>query len=107
MRTAFQKLTSEYPSTEPLSMLDTCYNFRGYEDVTIPSIGLHFGGGVEVDVHPSGILIGASTEQVCLAFASNEDIKDVAIIGTMQQQTHKVVYDLPNARIGFSPGACS
>ncbi|KAF9594370.1 hypothetical protein IFM89_030499, partial [Coptis chinensis] len=104
LQSAFQQLMSSYPSAKPLSILDTCYNFTDYDEVNIPKISMLFKGGVTLDLDPSGILIGASASQVCLAFAGNQDDKDVGILGNKQQQKLEVIYDVARSRLGFVPG---
>ncbi|KAI9115641.1 hypothetical protein K1719_013310 [Acacia pycnantha] len=106
LRDAFRKNMSRYPKADPLSILDTCYNLKGYEEVDIPTISLSFGGGVTVELDVTGIFFVASEEKVCLAFAANEDDGDVAIIGNQQQKTLEVVYDVAGEKIGFRPRAC-
>ncbi|KAF9594588.1 hypothetical protein IFM89_034210 [Coptis chinensis] len=106
LQSAFQQLMSSYPSAKPLSILDTCYNFTDYDEVNIPKISMLFKGGVTLDLDPSGILIGASASQVCLAFAGNQDDKDVGILGNKQQQKLEVIYDVARSRLGFVPGIC-
>ncbi|KAI9115655.1 hypothetical protein K1719_013324 [Acacia pycnantha] len=106
LRDAFQKKMSRYPKADPLSILDTCYNLKGFEYIDIPTISLSFGGGVTVKLDVTGVLFVASEEKVCLAFAANKDNGDVAIIGNQQQKTLEVVYDVAGEKIGFRPRAC-
>lgn len=60
-----------------------------------------------MSIEGSGILIGSSPKQMCLAFAGNSDDSDVAIIGNVQQKTLEVVYDVAQRRVGFAPKGCS
>ncbi|MCI21757.1 protein ASPARTIC PROTEASE IN GUARD CELL 2-like, partial [Trifolium medium] len=53
-----------------------------------------------------GILYAESSEQVCLAFAANEDDSDITIFGNVQQRTLKVVYDVGGGKIGFGSNGC-
>ncbi|KAK9119916.1 hypothetical protein Scep_018009 [Stephania cephalantha] len=108
LRDAFKGLMSRYPSAEGNSLLDTCYDLSGEgSNVELPKIVLHFENGVDVVVDVSGILIGESFSQLCLAFAGNEDETKVGIIGNRQQVTYEVVYDVGGEKIGFGPGGCN
>ncbi|XP_078443741.1 aspartyl protease family protein At5g10770-like [Wolffia australiana] len=107
MRTAFREQLTMYPTAPALSILDTCYNFTGYDIVSIPKISFNFRGNVSLDVHVSGILYVAKISQACLAFAGNENPSSVAIIGNAQQKTYQVVYDLARGAIGLGAGGCS
>ncbi|CAL9170835.1 unnamed protein product [Musa hybrid cultivar] len=102
LRSAFREHMSAYPLKPTNGLLDTCYDFSGYETKPVPaSITLHFGDGVALDVDSSGILVDD-----CLAFSANQ-VDDPGIIGNVQQRTYEVVYDVGNERIGFAPHACS
>ncbi|XP_064953490.1 aspartyl protease family protein At5g10770-like [Musa acuminata AAA Group] len=101
LRSAFGSYMSQYPSAPPTHGLDTCYNFSGYETITVPKVALQFGDGVTLDVDSSGILFDN-----CLAFSGGQ-VYGVGIIGNVQQRTYEVVYDVGNERIGFAPHACS
>ncbi|KAE8656643.1 hypothetical protein F3Y22_tig00116997pilonHSYRG00093 [Hibiscus syriacus] len=46
----FRKLMSQYPTAQPLSILDTCYDFTKYSSISVPKISVFFGGGVEVPI---------------------------------------------------------
>ncbi|KAF6146580.1 hypothetical protein GIB67_008866 [Kingdonia uniflora] len=106
LRTAFRNAMSKYPLTDPISILDTCYDLTNYTTVLIPKIGMFYSPGIMVDVDPSGILIAATASQVCLAFAPNTDDGDVAILGNTQQKNLEVIYDVAKGRVGFGPGSC-
>ncbi|CAL9181550.1 unnamed protein product [Musa hybrid cultivar] len=102
LTSAFREHMSAYHLKPPNGILDTCYDFSGYETKPVPaSITLHFGDGVTLDVDSSGILFDD-----CLAFSANQ-VDDPGIIGNVQQRTYEVVYDVGNERIGFAPHACS
>ena len=107
LRSAFRKQMSRYPMAQPLSILDTCYDFRKYSSVILPKISIFFSGRVEVPIDAKGVLYVNSISQVCLAFAGNSDDTDVAIFGNTQQKTLQVVYDGAGGRVGFGTGACT
>ncbi|KAI3835403.1 hypothetical protein MKX03_034493 [Papaver bracteatum] len=106
LRSSFRSFMSQYPLTTPTRLLDTCYNLTSYDVVSVPKIILNFRGGVDLDVNFYGLLVGP-IEQICLAFAGNQDDKDVAILGNRQQQTIKVIYNVAGKKLGFIPGGCS
>jgi len=107
LRSTFRQQMSSYPSTSALSILDTCYDLRGYSTIKIPKISFFFGGGTTVDLDSQGILYVGSASQVCLAFAANGDDTDVTIFGNVQQKKLEVVYDIGGAKIGFGSAGCS
>ncbi|CAL9170829.1 unnamed protein product [Musa hybrid cultivar] len=100
LSSAFRSYMSQYPAAPPTRVLDTCYDFSGYETITVPKVALHF-DGVTLDLDISGILW-----HDCLAF-SGKQVDGLGIIGNVQQRTFEVVYDIGNERIGFAPHACS
>jgi hypothetical protein len=106
LRSAFREHMTQYKMAPSNSILDTCYDFTGSDNVTIPSVGVQFLNSVSLDLDPNGILYVISISQVCLAFAGNSDPSDLGIFGNVQQRTFNVVYDIPNGEIGFSPEAC-
>ncbi|XP_065850409.1 aspartyl protease family protein At5g10770-like [Euphorbia lathyris] len=108
LRSAFQEFMKDYPKTKGFSILDTCYDFSDYDEIVIPKISIMFKGGVELEIVPLGILLATrGVDQLCLAFAPNDDDSDFAIIGNAQQKTYEIVHDLGKERIGFSPNGCN
>ncbi|XP_043725775.1 aspartyl protease family protein At5g10770-like [Telopea speciosissima] len=107
LSSAFRRAMLRYPLAPPYSLLDTCYDLSRYSTVTLPSIVLHFGGGTNLNVDQSGIIIQATSTQYCLAFAGNSLPTDLGILGNMQQHTYEVVYNVAGGKLGFGTGACS
>ncbi|KAK0572311.1 hypothetical protein LWI29_029592 [Acer saccharum] len=107
LKSAFQQQMSQYPTAPALSILDTCYDFSKYENITFPTISFSFNGDTDVEIDKTGIFVMSKVTQVCLAFAPNGDDSDVAIFGNVQQKTMEVVYDVAGGRVGFAPGGCS
>ncbi|KAJ3706537.1 hypothetical protein LUZ61_010242 [Rhynchospora tenuis] len=105
LRSAFRQHMTQYKMAPSTSLFDTCYDFTGYDNVTLPSVGVQFSNNVSLNLDPNGILVFNSSIG-CLAFASNRDPSDLGIYGNVQQRTFNVVYDVPNGEIGFSPEAC-
>ncbi|KAE8056231.1 hypothetical protein FH972_013021 [Carpinus fangiana] len=106
LKTAFREAMKAYPLTDPLSILDTCYDFSKYDNVTFPKIAFSFSGRVNVLLDGTGVFYAQKTSQVCLAFAGNGDASDVAIFGNVQQKRLEVVYDVAGRRVGFGPASC-
>ncbi|TVT97715.1 hypothetical protein EJB05_57021, partial [Eragrostis curvula] len=103
LQQAFRKAMKAYPLLPPNpDRLDTCYNFTGYSNVTVPKIALTFSGGatVELDV-PNGILLNN-----CLAFEESGPDIGLGIIGNVNQRTLEVLYDVGRSQVGFRSGAC-
>ncbi|MQM12783.1 hypothetical protein Taro_045702 [Colocasia esculenta] len=107
LRTAFRSAMSQYPMAQPLSILDTCYDFSKVQTIEVPTVVLHFDGGADLPLQVPGIFFVADISQVCLAFAGNGSPGDLGIIGNTQQKTTEVIYDLGARRIGFATKACS
>ncbi|XP_012076386.2 aspartyl protease family protein At5g10770 [Jatropha curcas] len=107
LQSAFQELMSQYPKAQPLSILDTCYDFSNFQTVNVPKIVLSFNGATDVEVAQSGIFFGNGAAQVCLAFAPNSDPRDKAIFGNKQQLTYEVIYDVSGGKVGFAAAGCS
>ncbi|XP_043725768.1 aspartyl protease family protein At5g10770-like [Telopea speciosissima] len=107
LKSAFSEGMTQYPTAPAYSILDTCYNLTGYSTVTVPNIVLHFGGGTDLNVDSSGILVQASSYQYCLAFAGNSADTDLGILGNMQQHTFEVFYNVVGGKLGFGASACS
>ncbi|WCJ30448.1 Eukaryotic aspartyl protease family protein [Euphorbia peplus] len=106
LRSAFRAGMSKYPRTQPLSILDTCYDFSNYTTIDVPNISLSFNGGTQLVIDVQGVFIVNGVEQVCLAFAGNNNEGEIAIIGNTQQKSFEVIYDVGNKQVGFAPGAC-
>ncbi|KAI3751517.1 hypothetical protein L2E82_22605 [Cichorium intybus] len=107
LRKAFRAEMTQYPLTKSASsLLDTCYDLSKYSDVTIPKISVVWGGNVNVEIPPQGILYPIEDQVYCLAFAGNRDDSDFGIFGNTQQKTLEVVYDVSAGKVGFAPGGC-
>lgn len=100
---------SGFPSAPGFSILDTCFNLTGYEDVSIPTIRMHFEGNAEMNVDAAGIfyLVKQDASQVCLALASLSDEYEMGIIGNYQQRNQRVIYDAKLSKVGFAGEPCS
>ncbi|XP_021805299.1 aspartyl protease family protein At5g10770-like [Prunus avium] len=106
LKAAFRQAMKSYPLTEAVSILDTCYDFSSFKTVSYPKISFVFDNGLTQDLDATGILYVVSADQVCLAFAGNEDDSYIGIFGNVQQKRLQVVYDIAGGQIGFAPAAC-
>jgi hypothetical protein len=70
---------AQYPQAPPVDPFDTCFDFTGQNNITIPGVALVFDGGAIVNLGFDGII-----QNGCLAFAATSDI---SIIGNVQQRT--------------------
>lgn len=101
LRAAFRKEMKAYPSAAPMGILDTCFNFDGFNTITVPKITLTFSRGAVLDVDAYGILFDS-----CLAFTATDQDGDTGILGNVQQRTFEVLFDVGGRSLGFRSGAC-
>uniref|UniRef100_A0A0E0LAV6 Peptidase A1 domain-containing protein n=1 Tax=Oryza punctata TaxID=4537 RepID=A0A0E0LAV6_ORYPU len=103
LRSAFRSAMSEYRLLPPSNgVLDTCYDFTGHTNVTVPKVALTFSGGATIDLAvPAGVLVDG-----CLAFAGAGTDNTIGIIGNVNQRTFEVLYDSGKGIVGFRAGAC-
>ncbi|TKY64658.1 aspartic protease in guard cell 2 [Spatholobus suberectus] len=109
LKAEFLRQFSGFPSAPGFSILDTCFNLTGYEEVSIPTISMHFEDNAELNVDATGIfyIVKEDASQVCLALASLSDAYDTAIIGNYQQRNQRVIYDTKQSKMGFAGEPCS
>ncbi|KAF3324464.1 protein ASPARTIC PROTEASE IN GUARD CELL 1-like protein [Carex littledalei] len=87
------------------SLFDTCYDLSGRKVVKVPTVAMHFAGNGVVQLPAENYLIPVDTKGTfCFAFAGTES--GVSIIGNIQQQGFRVVFDGDNGKIGFVPRGC-
>jgi hypothetical protein len=98
---AFKEGMKQYQPATARSILDTCFDFSGQDNFTIPSVSLVFDGGAVVDLDANGIIYGS-----CLAFTATDDDGTTGIIGNVQQRTLEVLYDVGKSVLGFRANAC-
>ncbi|KAG6409691.1 hypothetical protein SASPL_127733 [Salvia splendens] len=105
---AFKEGMKKYPAAAASAILDTCFDFSNYTNtpISIPTVSFEFGGGVKIDLSPSGILFLVSPTVACLAFAGNGADTDIGIFGNTQQLTFEVVYDVAGGKLGFGAAGC-
>jgi hypothetical protein len=98
LSSAFKDGMTQYPEASPVDPFDTCFDFTGIDNITVPGVALVFDGGAIVNLDFDGIIQGG-----CLAFAATSDI---SLIGNVQQRTLEVLYDVGQSIFGFRSGAC-
>ncbi|KAG6471303.1 aspartyl protease family protein 2-like [Zingiber officinale] len=87
------------------SLFDTCYNLSGRTEVKVPTVVLHLAGGSAVSLPAENYLIPVDTGATfCFAFAGTDS--GVSIIGNIQQQGYRVVFDREKSRVGLMPRGC-
>ncbi|KAF3772625.1 ASPARTIC PROTEASE IN GUARD CELL 1 protein [Nymphaea thermarum] len=106
MRDAFRAGTTQLNrTTAGFSLFDTCYDLSGKDVVKVPTIVFHFGRGSDLSLPASNYLIPVNTAGLfCFAFAGTSS--GLTIIGNIQQQGIRVVFDPVASRVGFVPHAC-
>ncbi|CAA3013032.1 aspartyl protease family protein 2-like [Olea europaea var. sylvestris] len=105
LRDAFRAGTSNFKRAPDLSLFDTCFDLSGKAEVKVPTVVLHF-TNADVSLPASNYLIPVDTDgRFCFAFAGTRS--GLTIIGNIQQQSFRVVFDLANSRVGFAPRGCA
>ncbi|XP_020103379.1 aspartyl protease family protein At5g10770 [Ananas comosus] len=109
LKDEFVRQFAAYPTAPGFSILDTCFNLSGYEEVKVPTLRLGFEGDVQLNVDVTGIFyfVKRDASQVCLAFASLSYEDQAGIIGNYQQKNQRVVYDTIGSKLGFAQEECS
>ncbi|KAI8545987.1 hypothetical protein RHMOL_Rhmol07G0080400 [Rhododendron molle] len=97
------------PKNLPVSSLggfDTCYNVA----IVPPTITLMF-TGMNVTLPADNFLIHSTAgSTTCLAMAASpsDGVNSVLnVIANMQQQNHRILFDVPNSRLGVSRETCT
>eukprot|EP00250_Pteridium_aquilinum_P025023 c30017_g1_i1 orf=75-1583(-) len=105
LRSAFRAATQNLPFSGGFSLFDTCYDLSGQTRVKVPVLALHFEGGAEMVLPASNYVIPVDGQGTyCLAFASTSG--DLSIIGNIQQEGFRVVFDGISSRLGFAANQC-
>ncbi|KAK9910179.1 hypothetical protein M0R45_034151 [Rubus argutus] len=105
LRDSFRAGTTRLKRAPEFSLFDTCFDFSGKAEVKVPTLVLHF-RGADVSLPATNYLIPVdSSGTFCFAFAGT--MGGLSIIGNIQQQGFRVVYDLAGSRVGFAPRGCA
>ncbi|BFG22172.1 hypothetical protein CerSpe_084460 [Prunus speciosa] len=105
LRDAFRAGTTGLKRAPEFSLFDTCFDLSGRSEVKVPTVVLHF-RNADVSLPATNYLIPVdSSGSFCFAFAGT--MGGLSIIGNIQQQGFRVVYDLASSRVGFAPRGCA
>ncbi|CAI0389218.1 unnamed protein product [Linum tenue] len=104
LRDAFRVGAATLKRAPDFSLFDTCFDLSGKTEVKVPTVVLHF-RGADVSLPAANYLVPVDTAGTfCFAFAGT--MGGLSIIGNIQQQGFRVVFDLAGSRIGFAPRGC-
>lgn len=105
LRNAFRTGARNLKRGTDFSLFDTCFDLSGMKEVKVPTVVLHF-TGADVSLPASNYLIPVdSNGKFCFAFAGTTS--GLSIIGNIQQQGFRVVFDMANNRVGFAAKGCA
>ncbi|KMT20294.1 hypothetical protein BVRB_1g002970 [Beta vulgaris subsp. vulgaris] len=105
LRDAFRAGATSLKSAPGFSLFDTCYDLSGKTEVRVPTVVMHY-NGADVALPANNYLIPVDTSgRFCFAFAGT--MSGLSIIGNIQQQGFRVLFDVASNRVGFSPNACT
>lgn len=105
LRDAFVNETRHLPRGTGPVVFDTCYNLSGRKKVLLPSVMFHFGEGKGLRLRVKNYLVPVDSNGIfCLAFSSTPT--PMNIIGNVQQQGMRVVIDMENSIVSFTPNKC-
>ncbi|KAK6928913.1 Xylanase inhibitor, N-terminal [Dillenia turbinata] len=105
LRDAFRKRVRPNATVSSLGGFDTCYNVP----IVAPTITFMF-TGMNMTLVPDNFLIHSSAgSTTCLAMAAAPDnVNSVLnVIANMQQQNNRILFDVPNSRLGVAREVCT
>ncbi|XP_061347781.1 aspartyl protease AED3-like [Gastrolobium bilobum] len=106
VRNEFRRRVGRKLTVTTLGGFDTCYTVP----IVAPIITFMF-SGLNVTLPPENILIHSTAGSItCLAMAAAapDNVSSVLnVIANMQQQNHRVLYDVPNSRLGVARELCT
>ncbi|KAL3349280.1 hypothetical protein AABB24_022425 [Solanum stoloniferum] len=106
VRNEFRRRMGRNTTVTSLGGFDTCYTVP----ITIPTITLMF-AGMNVTLPQDNFLIkSSSSSTTCLAMAASpaDPVNSVVnVIASWQQQNHRILFDVPNSRVGVARETCS
>ncbi|KAJ9558037.1 hypothetical protein OSB04_012651 [Centaurea solstitialis] len=102
VRDEFRRRMGRKTAVVALGGFDTCYKVPVGKQV--PTMSFLF-DGVEMAIKQENFLIYSTAGGItCLAMSASPSLN---VIANMQQQNHRILFDLPSSRIGISPEQCS
>lgn len=105
VRDVFRRRVGKNLTVTSLGGFDTCYSVP----IVAPTITLMF-SGMNVTLPQDNLLIHSTAGSItCLAMAAAPDnVNSVLnVIANMQQQNHRILYDVPNSRLGVARELCT
>ncbi|KAE8661927.1 putative aspartic protease [Hibiscus syriacus] len=84
--------------SDPKGLLSPC--FKADQDIDLPTITFHFGGGADVKLQPLNTFAQLQEDMVCFTMVPSNDI---AIFGNLSQMNFLVSYDLEERTVSFTP----
>ncbi|KAK3422846.1 aspartyl protease AED3 [Eucalyptus grandis] len=105
VRNEFRRRVGPKLTVTSLGGFDTCYS----APIVAPAMTFMF-SGMNVTFPPENLLIHSTASSItCLAMAASPgDLNSVLnVIANMQQQNHRVLYDVPNSRLGVARELCT
>ncbi|KAI4332968.1 hypothetical protein L6164_017832 [Bauhinia variegata] len=105
VRDEFRRRLGRNLTVTTLGGFDTCYNVP----IVSPTITFMF-SGMNVTIPQDNLLIHSTAgTTTCLAMAAAPDnVNSVLnVIANMQQQNHRILYDVPNSRLGVARELCT
>ncbi|XP_057453624.1 aspartyl protease AED3-like [Lotus japonicus] len=105
VRNEFRRRVGRRVPVTTLGGFDTCYT----GSIVVPPITFMF-SGMNVTLPTDNIVIHSTAGSItCLAMAvTPNNVNSVLnVIANMQQQNHRVLYDVPNSRLGIARELCS
>ncbi|XP_052193602.1 aspartyl protease AED3-like [Diospyros lotus] len=106
VRDEFRRRVGANLTVTSLGGFDTCYSVP----IVAPAVTLLF-SGMNVTLPPDNILIHSSAgSTTCLAMAAApaEGVSSVLnVIANLQQQNHRILFDIPNSRLGVARESCT
>ncbi|KAK6933981.1 Xylanase inhibitor, N-terminal [Dillenia turbinata] len=105
LRDQFRKRVGANATVSSLGGFDTCYNVP----IVSPTITFMF-SGMNMTLVPDNFLIHSTAgSTTCLAMAAAPDnVNSVLnVIASMQQQNHRILFDVPNSRLGVAREVCT
>ncbi|CAI0549017.1 unnamed protein product [Linum tenue] len=105
VRDEFRRRVGRNVTVTSLGGFDTCYS----APIVPPTITLQF-AGLNVSLPAENIMIhstAGSTSCLAMAAAPGNVNSVVNVIANMQQQNHRILFDVPNSRIGVAREQCT
>ncbi|CAM6089609.1 unnamed protein product [Calypogeia fissa] len=94
-----------YPFTTGYTDFDLCYNIAGVTSPVFPKVVFQF-ANLDVPMPSDNVFLLVDTAGTDYCMFIVDAGPGLSIFGNVQQQNFNVVYDLVNARVGFTPTKC-